>query len=151
MTPSSPSMYARITLLMMIKSAMMTKSAMMMPKVTSLMDRCLLTKRKRCPTSTFFYHLQDDITEDYDVEVEGCTQYNEFDAEGNDTTVDPVCNVIAASEDEEPKQSIYESLSKNDDFVNPVCNLLVASNDEGPKQCIDRGSCPQFPASFFFP
>jgi hypothetical protein len=85
----------------------------------------------------FFDHLQDDITEDYDVEGEGCTQYNKFDAEGYDTTVDPVCNVIAASKDEEPKQSIYELLYKNDDFVNPVCNLLVGSDDEGPKQCIE--------------
>ncbi len=85
----------------------------------------------------FFDHLQDDITEDYDVEGKGCTQYNEFDVEGNDTTIDPVRDVIAASKDEEPEQSINESLSKNDDFINPVCNLLVGSNDEGPKQCIE--------------
>jgi hypothetical protein len=85
----------------------------------------------------FFDHLQDDITEDYNVESKGCIQYNEFDAEGNDTTDDPVCDVIAASKDEEPEQSIYKLLSKNDDFVNPVCNLLAGSNDEGPKQCIE--------------
>jgi hypothetical protein len=84
-----------------------------------------------------FDHLHNDITEDYNVEGKGCTQYKKIDAEGNNTTVDPVCDVIAASEDEEPKQSIYKSLSKNNDFVNPVCNLLAGSDDEGPKQCIE--------------
>ncbi len=94
-------------------------------------------KKEEVSDEYFFDHLQDDITEDYNVEGKGCTQYNEFDAEGNDTTVDPVRDVIAVSEDEEPEQSIYESLSKNNDFVNPVCNLLVGSDDEGPKQCIE--------------
>ncbi len=86
----------------------------------------------------FFDHLQDDITEDYDVEGKGCTQYNKFDAEGNNNTVDPVHNVIAASKDEEPEQSIYKSLSKNDDFVNPVCNPLAGSDDEGDDLSLDR-------------
>ncbi len=100
-------------------------------------------KKEEVSDKYFFDHLQDDITEDYDVDGEGCTQYNKFDAEGNDTTVDPVPNVIAASKDEEPEQSIYKSLSKNDDFVNPVCNLLAGSNDESPKQCIEITSrCP---------
>jgi hypothetical protein len=94
-------------------------------------------KKEEVSSEYFFDHLQDDITKDYDVEGKGCTQYNEFDAERNDTTVDPVRDAIAASKDEEPEQSIYESLSKNDDFVNPVRNLLAGSNDEGPKQCIE--------------
>ncbi len=94
-------------------------------------------EKKEVSDEYFFDHLQDDITEDYDVEGKGCTQYNKFDAEGNDTTVDPVLGVIVASKDEEPKKSIYKSLSKNNDFVNPVRNLIAGSNDEGPKQCIE--------------
>jgi hypothetical protein len=101
-------------------------------------DRLLPSDEKEEVSDEFFFvHLQDDITEDYSVEGEGCTQYNKFDAEGNDTTIDPVRDVIAASKDEEPKQSIYKSLSKNDDFINPVYNLLAGSDDKGPKQCIE--------------
>jgi hypothetical protein len=86
----------------------------------------------------FFDHLQDNITDNNYVEGEGCNHYNEFDAEGNNVIVDPVSNVLAASNDEGPKQSIDKSLSKNDDFVHPVCDVLAASIDEGPKQSIEK-------------
>ncbi len=94
-------------------------------------------KKEEVSDEYFFDHMQDDITDDNYEEGEGCTQYNKFDAEGNNATVDPVHDVLAASNDEGPKQSMYESLSKNDDFINPFCNILVASDDEGPKQCIE--------------
>ncbi len=68
----------------------------------------------------------------------GCNHYNKFDAEGNDIIIDPVCNVLAASDDEGPEQSIDKTLSRNDDFVHPVRNILATSDDEGPKQCIEK-------------
>jgi hypothetical protein len=112
------------------------KTVMMMTKVTSLMDHCLLMKRKRCQTSTIMIICR--MTSlFYYVEGKGCTHYNDFDAEGNNATVDPVCDVFAASKDEEPEQSMYGFLSKNNEFLNSVCNLLAASNDKGPTQCIE--------------
>jgi hypothetical protein len=95
-------------------------------------------KKEEVSDEYIFDHLQDDITDNNNVEGKGCNYYNEFDAEGNDVIVDPVRDVLAASNDEVPKQSMYKTLSKNNDFVHPVCNVLVASNDEGPKQCIEK-------------
>ncbi len=96
----------------------------------------------------FFDHLQDDIAEDiaedYPVEVKGLSTSNAFDVKGNDTYVDPVRNVIGFSKDEQPKQSIYESLANNNVFDNPVCNVLAASNDDVPQQCIEI-STPDVP------
>ncbi len=61
----------------------------------------------------FFDHLQDDITEDHHGEGEGYNPFNKFDAESSNDFVDPVCNVLlAASNDEGPKQSIMKPLSK---------------------------------------
>jgi hypothetical protein len=85
----------------------------------------------------FFDHLLDDITGDYNLVVKGCPGYNEFEAEGNNSTVYPVCNDIAVSKDEEPEKSIYELLSNNNDFVNPVRNAIAASNYESPKKCME--------------
>jgi hypothetical protein len=95
-------------------------------------------KKEGVSVEYFFDHLQDDITDNNYVEGKGCNHYNKFDAEGNDVIIDPVCNVLAASNNEGPKQSIDKTLSKNDDFVYPVCNVLVARDDEGPKQCIEK-------------
>jgi hypothetical protein len=96
----------------------------------------------------FFDHLQndiaEDIAEDYPVEVKGLSTSNAFDAKGNDTYVDPVRDVIGFSKDEQPKQSIYESLANNNVFDNPVCNVLAASNDNVPQQCIEI-STPDVP------
>jgi hypothetical protein len=92
----------------------------------------------------FFDHLQDDIAEDYPVEVKGIPTSNAFDAKGNNTNIDPVCDVIGLSEDEQPEQSIYESLANNDVFDNPVRNVLAASDDNGPQQCIEM-STPDVP------
>ncbi len=75
-------------------------------------------KKEEVSNKYFFDHLQDDIAEDYPVEVKT------FDAKGNDTNVDPVRNVSGLSEDEQPEQSIYKSLANNDVFDNPVCNFL---------------------------
>ena len=61
----------------------------------------------------FFDHLQDDITEDHHGEGKGYNPFNEFDAESNNDFVDPVCNVLVASNDEGPEQSIMKLLSKN--------------------------------------
>jgi hypothetical protein len=60
----------------------------------------------------FFDHLQDDITEVNHGEGEGYNPFNKFDAESNDDFVDPVCDVLAASDDEDPEQSIMKTLSK---------------------------------------
>jgi hypothetical protein len=57
----------------------------------------------------FFDHLQDNITEDNDVEGEGYDTFNKFDAENNDDFVDPVRDVLAASNHEGPKQSIQKT------------------------------------------
>jgi hypothetical protein len=42
----------------------------------------------------FFYHLQDDITEDHHGEGKGYNPFNKFDVESNDDFDDPVCNVF---------------------------------------------------------
>jgi hypothetical protein len=95
-------------------------------------------KKEEVSDEYFFEHLQDDITEDYDLVVKGCPRYNEFEAEGNNSTVYLVRDDIAASEDEEPEKSIvYKLLSNNNDFVNPVRNAIAASDDESPKQCME--------------
>ncbi len=60
----------------------------------------------------FFDHQQDDITEVHHAEGKGCNPFNEFDAESNNDFVDPVCNILVASNDEGPKQSIMKQLSK---------------------------------------
>ncbi len=78
------------------------------------------------------------------MDVKGLPTSNAFDAKGNDTNVDPVCNVIGLSEDEQPKQSIYKLLANNDVFYNPVRNVLAASDDDGPQQCIEI-STPDVP------
>jgi hypothetical protein len=95
-------------------------------------------KKEEVSNEYFFDHLQDDITYDNYLEGKGCNHYNEFDAEGNDVIVDPVCDVLAASNDEGPEQSIDKTLSKNDDFIHPVRDVLAASDDRGPKQCIEK-------------
>jgi len=96
----------------------------------------------------FFDHLQDDIAEDiaedYPVEVKGLSTSNAFDGKSNNTYVDPVRNVIGFSKDEQPEQSIYESLANNNVFDNPVCNFLAASNEDVPQQCIEI-STPDVP------
>ncbi len=69
-------------------------------------------KRKRCWTSTFCDHLQDDINEDDHGEGKGYNPFNEVDAESIDDFVDPVCNVLAASNDEGPQKSTMKPLSK---------------------------------------
>ncbi len=60
----------------------------------------------------FFDHLQDDITKDHHREGKGYNPFNKFDAESNDDFVNPVCNVLAASNDEGTEQSIMKPLSK---------------------------------------
>jgi hypothetical protein len=112
-------------------------------------DRSLPSDEKEEVSDEYFFdHLQDDIAEDiaedYPVEVKGLSTSNAFDAKGNDTYVDPVRNVIGFSEDEQPKQSIYESLANNDVFDDPVRNVLAASNDNFPRQCIEI-STPDVP------
>ncbi len=108
-------------------------------------DRSLPSDEKEEVSDEYFFdHLQDDIAEDYPVEVKGLPTSNAFDAKGNDTNVDPVCNVIGLSKDEQPEQSIYESLANNDFFDNPVPNVLSASDDNGPQQCIEI-SIPDVP------
>ncbi len=92
----------------------------------------------------FFDHLQDDIAEDYPVEVKGLPTSNAFDAKGNNTNVDPVRDVIGLSEDEQPEQSIYQLLANIDVFDNPVCNVLAANDDDGPQQFIEI-STPDVP------
>ncbi len=60
----------------------------------------------------FFDHLQDDITEDHHGEGKRYNPVNKFDAESNDDFVDPVCDGLAASNDEGSEQSIMKPLSK---------------------------------------
>jgi hypothetical protein len=94
-------------------------------------------KKEEVSDEYFFDHLQDDITEDYPEEVKRLPTSNAFDAKGKNTNVDPVRDVIGLSKDEQPKQSIYESLANNNVFDNPVCNVLAASDDNGPQQRIE--------------
>ncbi len=101
-------------------------------------------KKEEVSDEYFFDHLQDDIADDYPVEVEGLPTSNAFDAKGNDTNINPVCNVIGASKDEQPEQRIYKLLTNNDVFDNPACNVQAASDDDGPQQCIEI-STPDVP------
>ncbi len=57
-------------------------------------------KKEEVSNKYFFDHLQDDIAEDYPVEVKGLPTSNAFDAKGNNTNVDSVRDVIWLSEDE---------------------------------------------------
>jgi hypothetical protein len=127
-------MHARTTL------SMMTKSVMMMPKVTSLTDCCLLTKRKRCRASTFFDHLQDDITEENHGEGEGYNPFNEFDAESNNDFIDPVCNVLPASNDEGLKQSIMKPLSKKQLAKITTSDVPMNLRKSPPERLIDQST-----------
>ncbi len=69
-------------------------------------------KKEEVSDEYFFDHLQDDITEDNDVEGKGYNPFNKFDAESNNDFVDPVCDVLAASNDEGPEQSIQKTSKK---------------------------------------
>jgi hypothetical protein len=64
------------------------------------LDGSLLSDKKEEVSGDYFFgHLQDDIAEDYPVEVKGLPTSNAFDAKGNDTNVDPVRDVIGLSKD----------------------------------------------------
>ncbi len=69
-------------------------------------------KKEEVSDEYLFDHLQDDITEDNNVEGKGYNPFKKFDAESNNDFVDPVHGVLAASDDEGPKQSIQKTLSK---------------------------------------
>ena len=72
-------------------------------------DRLLPSDEKEEVSDKYFFdHLQDDITEDNHGEGKGCNPFNKFDAESNYDFVDPVCNVLAVSDDEGPNQSIMK-------------------------------------------
>jgi hypothetical protein len=111
MTPSLLRMHTRITSLMMMKSAMMTKFGNDDAKGYFSDGSLPSDEKEEVSDEYFFDHLQDDIAEDYPVEVKGLPTSNAFDAKGNDTNVDPVRNVIGVSKDEQPKQSICKLLA----------------------------------------
>jgi hypothetical protein len=60
----------------------------------------------------FFNHLKFDISKENHGEGKGYNTFNEFNAESDNDFIDPVCDVLAKSSGEGPKQSIMMQLSK---------------------------------------
>jgi hypothetical protein len=109
-----------------------------MPKVYFL-DRSLPSdKKEKVSDEYFFDHLQDDIAEDYPVEVEGLPTSNEFDVEVNDTNVDPVRDVIGLSEDDGPQLCIEISTP----------DVPMNLRKSPPEQMIHQSTAPNMSLTF---
>jgi hypothetical protein len=88
----------------------------------------------------FFDHLQDDITEDNHGEGKGYNPFNKFDAESNYDFVDPVCNVLAVSDDESPNQSIMKPLSKKQLAKITTSDVPMNLRKSPPERLIDQST-----------
>ncbi len=97
-------------------------------------------KKEKVSDEYFFDHLQDDITEDHHGEGEGYNPFNKFDAESNNDFVDPVCDVLAASNDEGPKQSIMKLLSKKQLAKITTSDVPMNLRKSPPKRLIDQST-----------
>jgi hypothetical protein len=97
-------------------------------------------KKEEVLDKYFFDHLQDDITEDHHGEGEGYNPFNEFDAESNDDFVDPVHNVLAASNDEGPTKSIMMPLSKKQLAKITTSDVPIYLRNSPPETLIDQST-----------
>ncbi len=88
----------------------------------------------------FFDHLQDDISEESHGEGKGYNTFNEFDAEGNNDFVDPVCDVLAKSGVEGPKKSIMMPLSKKQVMKITSSDVPMYMRKSAPKTLIDQST-----------
>jgi hypothetical protein len=97
-------------------------------------------KKEEVSDKYFFDHLQDDITEDHHGEAKGYNTFNKFDAETNDDFVDPVHDVLAASNDESPKKSIMMQLSKKQLVKIITSDVSMYLRKSPPETLIDQST-----------
>jgi hypothetical protein len=97
-------------------------------------------KKEEVLDEYFSDHLQDDITEDNHGEGEGYNPFNKFDAKSNNDFVDPVCNVLVASNDEGPEQSIMKMLSKKKLARITTSDVPMNLRKSPPERFIDQST-----------
>ncbi len=88
----------------------------------------------------FFDHLQDDITEDNHGEGKGYNSFNEVNAESNDDFVDPVHDVLGASNDESPQKSIMKPLFKKQLAKITTSDVPMNLRKSPPERLIDKST-----------
>ncbi len=88
----------------------------------------------------FFDHLKDDISEEDHREGKGCNTFNKFNTESDNRFVDPVCNILAESNVEGPKQSIMMQLSKKQVVKKTTSDVPMSLRKSPPETLIEQST-----------
>jgi hypothetical protein len=97
-------------------------------------------KKEEVLDEYFFDHLKDDVSEEDHGDGKGCNTFNKFNAESDNHFVDPVCDILAESNVEGPKQSIMMQLSKKQVVKKTTSDVPMSLRKSPPETLIDQST-----------